>query len=123
MPDPHDLVSASGKPLIQERKLIVIKVPRGVKINPKLILDIAKLTGCAVIEIPMDCEVMMGDLAFKELESLHHAIHAILEVPDATYSKEELKVIYSAMKYLCEKTAPGDNSLEVKTLKKTKKAL
>ncbi len=123
MPDPKDLVSPSGKPLIQERKVIVIKKPKQVRIHPQLYSDLNQMTGCAVLELPMDSEFMMGELAVKELESLHHGIHAILELPDAIFVKEELTVFYEALRYLCEKTAPGDNSKEVALLKKTKKLI
>ncbi len=120
MPDPRDLVNVSGRPLIQEKKLIALKVPRGIRIDPKLYTDISRLTGCAVIELPMDCEVMMGELAGKELVSLHHAIHAILGQPDFSPDESEIKVLYSAMRFLCEKTHPSDGSAEVHLMKKLK---
>ena len=121
MPDPRDLVSPSGQPLIKEHKLIIVKVPRGVHLPPDLMMQISKVTNCASMELPMDCEVMMGELAAKELESLHSAIHAILQTPNVPVSKTEVNILYSSMKFLCEKTNPGDNSKEVALLHKIKK--
>lgn len=121
MADAKDLVSPSGQPLIPEKKVVVVKVPKGTNIPPHYLGTISKLTGCGVLTLPMDAEFMMGELAVKELESLHHGIHAILQLPDAVFTKEELYIFYGALRHLCEKTAPGDNSKEVALLKKTKK--
>jgi len=121
MPDPKDLISPQGKPLLnKERKIIVIKTPRDVKLHPQMFSDISKLSGCAVISIPMDSEIIMGELAVKELLSIHSAIHAILEIPKTDFSEEEIKVIFSSLKFLCEKTQPGDDSNEVALLNKVK---
>lgn len=123
MPNPSDLISPSGQPLIPERKVIVIKSPRGIHIHPQLIEGLSKATGCSVINLPMDCEFMMGDLAVKELKSLHHGIHHILEVPDVVLSDTELKVMYAMARFLCERTQPEDGSQEVVLLHKLGKII
>ena len=117
----NDLISPTGRPLITEPKIIVLKLPKGVNFHPQMIEQIGKVTGCSVIAVPMECELMMGDIAAKDLNSLHHAIHAILTLPDLTPSSEDIKVLYSALRYLCEKTNPGENSKEVALLKRIKK--
>jgi len=115
------IVGPTGKPIFTEPKLAVIKTPRGVQLSPQAIEAVGQMSGCSVINVPMDCEILMGELALKELESLHHGIHAILEVPDAVFDKEETDILYAALKYLCEKTEPGDGSKEVALVKKVKK--
>lgn len=121
MADAKDLVGVSGRPLVKERKVAVVKVPKGVHIHPSIYEGISRMTGCAVLELPMDCEFMMGELAVKELESLHHAIHNILEQPDIVLSREELTVFHDALGFLCEKTSPGNSSKELTLLRKIKK--
>ncbi|MBU2051356.1 MAG: hypothetical protein KKH61_20605 [Gammaproteobacteria bacterium] len=123
MPDIKELVGPQGQPLHIEQKLIVIKVPKGVHIDPRLFAGISQVTGCAVVELPMACELMMGDLAAKEMASVHTAIHAISELPVINFTKEELSTLYSAMRYLCERTAPTEGSKEVLLLKQIKKAI
>lgn len=121
MTDKDKLVDASGQPLFPEKKVIVIKTPKGSKLHPQLYSDISKVTGCAVLDLPMDSELIMGELAEKEILSLHHAIHAILGLPDETFNEEEIRIIYGALIFLCERTSPGDGSKEVKLLKSLKK--
>jgi len=68
----------------------------------------------------MDSEFLMGSIAVKEIESIHHGIHNILRQPDVVFSQDEVKLTYAALRYLCEKTSPGDSSKEVTLLKKIK---
>ena len=75
----NGLVSLSGQPLLSEPNLVVIKVPKHIKLNPQIISGIGKLTRCSVLVLPMDCEIVMGKIAKYELESIHTAIHAILD--------------------------------------------
>jgi len=114
------LVDPTGKPIFTEPKLVVVKTPKGVQLPPQAIEAVAQMSGCSVVNLPMDCEIVMGELALRELKSIHHAIHAILEIPDAVFDKEEMNTLYAAMKYLCEKTEPGDGSKEVALVKKVK---
>ena len=79
-----NLVDAQGNLIFEEPKLIVLKQPRGVNINPGVVKGLGEMTNCAVIVLPMDSELMMGELARKELDSIHTAIHLILESLDAT---------------------------------------
>lgn len=74
------LVKPDGTPIKPEPKLVVIKTPRGVTINPQVISAVAQTTGCNVIVLPMDSELIMGRLALAELQSAHAGIHAILEL-------------------------------------------
>ena len=65
-------------------------------------------------------EVLQQGIAVKEIESIHHGIHAILAQPDVVLSQDELSLIYAALRYLCEKTSPAGSSKEVAILKKIK---
>ena len=115
-----NLVSASGQPLISEPKLIVLKRPRDIHLDPRMVQGLAVATHCSVIELPMDAELMMGELASKELDSVHHAIHHITGIPDINFTKSDLQTLYSAMRFLCEKTSPTDGSNEVILMKRIK---
>ena len=121
MADARDLVSTSGKPLFKEPNIIVVKCPRSVHIDQRILQEICRLTGCIILNLPMDAEFMMGTVAEKEMLSIHSAIHAITQIPEANFTKEELKVLYAAMRYLCEHTTPTEGSPEVKLMKTIKK--
>jgi len=114
------LVDPTGKPIFTEPKMVVIKTPREVQLPPQILEVVGKMSGCSVIILPMDCEIMMGELALKELKSVHHGIHAILEIPDAVFDKEETDILYAALRFLCDHTQPGDGSKEVALVKKVK---
>src|SRR4030042_6283659 len=96
MADARDLVSTSGKPLIKEPNIIVVKCPRSVHIDRRILQEICRLTGSVILDLPMDAEFMMGTVAEKEMTSIHSAIHAITQIPEATFTKEELKALYEA---------------------------
>ena len=95
---PH-LVGPHGEQLHPTTpKLIVIKQPKGVKINPQIAAMTGKQTGCNVIVIPMDCELMMGELALKQIMSTHIGIHAVLDLPNIHFDKPELECILHGLK-------------------------
>jgi hypothetical protein len=121
MSNANDLVDPRGRPLIQEVNLIVIKEPKSIRLPKELLSGISQVTHCAVIELPLSCELMKGDIAEKEMESTHSGIHAISGLPDINFNKEELSTLYAAMRYLCERTSPSDGSGEVKLMKRLKK--
>lgn len=123
MPDPRDLVGPGGKPLIKQKQLLVIKAPKGVKLSPALPGALSKETGCAVCVMPMDSEILYGDLAAEELRFLHASIHAATDLPAIDFQLPDLEVLYGALKYVCEKTQPGDGSAQVKLLKRIKAKL
>lgn len=121
MPESNSLVNLSGQPLISESKLIVIKQPRNSAAIPHQLIDaIAKSTGCSVIILPMHCELLSGNLAAADMASIHNSIHAISDLPNINFTKAELSLFYAAIRYLCEKTQPGDKSPEVTLLHRTK---
>lgn len=74
------LVKPDGSPMVKEPRLIVIKQPKGVQIHPNVVAQIAKMTGCDIVVLPMDSELMMGKLALEELKSVHQGVHAILQL-------------------------------------------
>ena len=121
MPDPKDLVNLQGRPLFKVPNLIVIKIPKGTRLPEQMIMGLSKVTGCAIVELPLSCELMMGEMAQKEMDSMHHAIHAISELPDINFNNKEITILYSAMRYMCEKTNPGEHSAEVILLRSIKK--
>jgi len=79
------LLGPGGQPLKKDKeepRIIVLKHPMNVGINPRLATQISESTRCSVIILPMDSELMMGELAKKEIESMHKGIHAILQIPE-----------------------------------------
>ncbi len=124
MPDPKDLVGPQGQSLIkQPGNLVVLKVPRGLKLNPQFIAEISRLAGCPIIVLPMDSELIMGRLAHTEMMSIHEGIHAITGFPNIQLDNPSLGILYKCLKYVCEKTQPGDDSKEVALLKYFKSLL
>lgn len=97
-----ELLGPSGQPLFKEAKLIVMKLPRGVKIHPRIIGELSKHSGCNIITLPMDSELMMGNLAVQELNSTHAGIHAILGLVNINFTKEELQLISHYIKTTSE---------------------
>ena len=91
--DRPGLVGPSGQPLFKEPKLIVMKLPQGTQIHPKMIAQLCKQSGCNIITLPMDSELMMGKLATQELNSTHIGIHAILGLVNVNFTREELQLI------------------------------
>ena len=124
MSDSDKLVNAKGQPLIQDMKLVVMKFPKNSAIpSPQAVQHLVQVLGpgYVIFITPMDSEILMGELAKKEMISLHHACHAILEVPDIHFTKQELPILLSALKYVCDKTHPGEGSSEVDLLRRIKK--
>lgn len=118
-----DLVDSLGQPLIKEPKLIILKMTKEAqkKLSPKLVPTIADMSGCDVVVLPMDSELMMGKLAWKEMESMHSACHAIEHIPDTNFTQEEVTAIYNTLHWAQDKLGFNTGSAEVSVLKKTKK--
>jgi len=121
-----DLINPSGKPLIKEPKLCVLKIPQNTT-NPQMVQQltaaISKNMGVSVVVLPMDAEILMGKVADNHMVSIHSAIHAILEFLDVRLTMGEIKILYSAMQYVCKQTQPGDGSPEVKLTKQLKEVI
>lgn len=115
------LVGPQGQQLHKEQKLIVIKVPKGgIPLSPQIPAMLSKQTGCAVIILPMDSSLFQGDLARQELDHLHASIHVIIDLPAIDFQRDDLDILYGALRYICEKTKPGDGSAQVKLMKRIK---
>ena len=71
-----ELVGPGGVPL--RRRVAVLKVPKSMQMNPQAMRSITAMLKCDLILLPMECELMMGELARKEVEAIHAAIHALL---------------------------------------------
>lgn len=124
MPGADDLVRQDGSPLVRQPKVLALKQPVSSKpFHPNFIQNLSKLTGCAVIVIPFDHEILMGKVAAENLESLHSGIHAIFNLPAGNFSTEELKVISCAIDYVIRNCDPGPDSTEVKLADKIGKLL
>ena len=117
-----ELLGPSGQPLFKEAKLIVMKLPKGVKIHPQIIGHLSKHSGCNVITLPMDSELMMGNLAVNELNSTHTGIHAILGLVNVNFTKEELHLIHH---YITTVNEPplGATKAAVELIKKVEQVL
>ena len=112
------LVDPQGQPLIKERKLVVVKIPKGAKMPAQVIEFIAKQTGYDVITLPMTSEILMGNMAGNELMASHSSIHAVLGIPQLNFTMPELNIIRNAVEFLCRQTAPSDDGPEVALLKR-----
>ncbi len=73
------LVDMSGKPLVPEPHMVVIKVPKDVVLPPQLLSRLSQLLKVTVVELPMSCEVLEGKLAVGELQAIHSNIHEALK--------------------------------------------
>jgi hypothetical protein len=75
----NNFVGLDGKPLrTKAAGLIVIKST--VEASNGLLQTlpgIAKVTGCDVIVLPMNCELLLGRLAIREIKATHKQIHEI----------------------------------------------
>lgn len=118
----HELVGPSGQPLQKEVKLIVMKLPKGVKIHPQIIGHLSKHSGCNVITLPMDSELMMGSLALNELHSTHAGIHAILGLVNVNFTKAELQLINHYIKTTNESPLGAEKAV-VELIKKVEQVL
>ncbi len=111
MPDANELIGTDGRKLIKEPNLVVIHSKEPMRSS--LLNQIAQLTRSAVLCLPLTSTFMMGKVAKEDMESIHTAIHAITEVPDINFTKEELTILHKAMEFLCERTAPEPTSTEI----------
>lgn len=116
------LLGPSGQPLFKEAKLIVMKLPRGIKIHPQIIGQLSKQSGCNIITLPMDSELMMGNLAVQELNSTHAGIHAILGLVNVNFTKEELHLIHHYIKTVNEPPL-GETKAAAELIKKVEAVL
>ena len=74
-----NLVGPTGKPL-RSRGIVVLKIPRTASpITKQGIEAIIAVTRCNLIILPMEYELLLGEIAGKELEAIHRAIHSIIE--------------------------------------------
>ena len=76
----NKLFGLDGKSLIDNAPVgvVVLKVPRSAgSIPQQLLAGIAQVTHCNIIILPMEYELLMGEMAAKEIQSIHQAIHAI----------------------------------------------
>ena len=71
------LYGPAGQPISKEPLLISIKSP--VRIPHQVLEQIAKVTGCTVIAVPMCAEILTGKVAKDELDVIHDNIHKFLE--------------------------------------------
>mgnify|MGYP001592179968 CR=1 FL=1 len=80
----NKLFGADGRPISSKPAgIAVLKIPKGVPPpSPQGMQAIVAVTRCNVIIIPMDCELMMGEIAEKELKSIHIGIHQILGIEE-----------------------------------------
>lgn len=111
MPDANELIGTDGRKLIKEPNLVVIHSKEPMRSS--LLNQIVQLTKSAVLCLPLTSSFMMGKVAKEDMESIHTAIHAINEVPDINFTKEELTILHKAMEFLCERTAPEPSSTEI----------
>jgi len=78
---PPDIVGPDGRQLRSKSAgIVILKVPIGISTPAQQVVSaIAEVTGCNVIVLPMEYEIMMGKIAVEALISIHEAIHQIVE--------------------------------------------
>lgn len=79
---------------------VVLQIPHGTEVPNirALLTSIAKVTRCNVIVLPRSSELITGQLAIRELEAVHLAIHNTLGLPPVDFSVKELEPMYKAIK-------------------------
>lgn len=73
----------TGRPVKPQPRLIVIKRPVDMRLNPQIVATVGKATGCIVLEMPMDSEMLTGRVAKEYIEAIHMSIHQALGIPPA----------------------------------------
>lgn len=75
------ILGPSGRPIhVGPPGLIVLKCSKGTpQPAPKLVAAIGSMCHANVIILPLEIELMAGELAVKEVREVHKAIHMILE--------------------------------------------
>jgi len=74
------VLGPDGFPLSTEQPVIVIK--SRLPLPPQLIQNIGVVTKSSVVVLPLDVDLMMGNLAAEEIEAVHKAIHDILGIKE-----------------------------------------
>lgn len=67
----------------------IVKFQKGHAPSKELLQTISRATHATVLAIPYEYEIMSGEIATKELASIHSAIHAILEHEAKSKSKRQ----------------------------------
>lgn len=70
------ILGPGGQPIRKQHGLAVIKV-YGKTPPPHVVAMIGKAMDCDVIIIPWDTAVLVGQVAWDEVERLHEAIHKL----------------------------------------------
>jgi hypothetical protein len=74
-----NLITPQGTPL--KPGVAVLKHPRNAPpIHPRVVQQISSLLKSHLIVLPMEYELMMDEMAEKEITAIHEAIHAILDM-------------------------------------------
>lgn len=111
-----ELVSASGQPLIKEVNLIVLKSEQ--PISKELANSISSLTKCAVVNLPMNTELLKGNTAAKELSFIHNMVHAVMQLPPISFDPNELNIVKKALDYTIRSMHIDRNAAEGRLLGK-----
>ncbi len=79
--DGNKLFSIDGRNIMPNKRpvgFVVLKVPKDRPVPQKLLQMISQVTKCDVLIIPPEYELMTGEIAEKEINAIHEAIHAIV---------------------------------------------
>jgi hypothetical protein len=112
MPAPK-LVDPSGRALIAEPRLIVLKADQEDMqkvIQSGILQQLAKMMGCNTVAIPLNTELHTGLQAVSELEKQHEILHHILGESTLDLSKAELDTIFHGIQLMVEKFKPISSS-------------
>lgn len=75
-----EILGPSGLPISTEPSVVVIKARN--PLPPQLIQSIGVVTKSSVVVLPLEVDLIMGNLAREEIEAIHKAIHDILGIKE-----------------------------------------
>ena len=85
------LVDPAGKPLVKEPRFIVIKTEH--PLNPQFVETISQATGCSVVCLPMNVELLKGKIAVEQFTAMHQEVHKVMQIPFVSFKRDELENI------------------------------
>lgn len=78
------LFGLDGKPIIGNKphKIVVLKAPPGTPIDGRMVEMIAKATGCSVLVMPHESELLLGEMAVRSINAVHEGIHRLIKLEE-----------------------------------------
>ena len=111
-----------GKPIItpDASKIAILKVPQG-SVTPEVVQMVAKVISTAgfqaLLIMPHEHELVLGELVHKELRAIHRVIHDQYGMPSIHLTKEELGITLRCLEFMDTKIKlpPESKEAQLKT--------